>query len=234
MAKTKAPAVGDSPPTSTLASAAGPSSSWRGASHPEKLVQAKELSYAASKLTSIRYQRHHITAGRSRRVSQMGARGAGRGSVFVVQRAALRHQRAGAGGGRRIDKAGLRFRRLELKDRLGPVLWQFAPTKKFDEADFGKFLELLPRKLEGRALRHVVEVRNDSSGRRVSSRCCENSKRPRRSLTWQISGDCGCGQRFCLCAAAEGRRQSNTCYPPKALDTLGETVSDVGRWRRAG
>ena len=51
---------------------------------------------------------------------------------------------------------------LELGDRLGPVLWQFAPTKKFDEADFGKFLELLPRKIDGRALRHVVEVRHDS------------------------------------------------------------------------
>src|SRR5207302_697477 len=45
---------------------------------------------------------------------------------------------------------------LELGDRLGPVLWQFAPTKKFVEADFGKFLELLPRKLDGRAPRHVV------------------------------------------------------------------------------
>ena len=33
----------------------------------------------------------------------------------------------------------------ELGDRLGPLLWQFAPTKKFDEADFGDFLELLPR-----------------------------------------------------------------------------------------
>ncbi len=50
----------------------------------------------------------------------------------------------------------------ELGDRLGPVLWQFAPTKKFDEADFGKFLELLPEKLDGGTLRHVVEVRNDS------------------------------------------------------------------------
>ena len=49
-----------------------------------------------------------------------------------------------------------------MGDRLGPVLWQFAPTKKFDEADFGKFLELLPRKFDGLALRHVVEVRNDS------------------------------------------------------------------------
>jgi uncharacterized protein YecE (DUF72 family) len=50
----------------------------------------------------------------------------------------------------------------ELGDRLGPMLWQFAPTKQFDEADFGKFLELLPRDLKGRALRHAVEVSHDS------------------------------------------------------------------------
>ncbi|MDH8618536.1 DUF72 domain-containing protein, partial [Klebsiella pneumoniae] len=50
----------------------------------------------------------------------------------------------------------------EMGDRLGPVLWQFAPTKKFDEADFGAFLDLLPRKFDGLTLRHVVEVRNDS------------------------------------------------------------------------
>jgi uncharacterized protein YecE (DUF72 family) len=42
------------------------------------------------------------------------------------------------------------------------LLWQFAPFKKFDEKDFGAFLELLPKQFDGRALRHVVEVRNDS------------------------------------------------------------------------
>jgi uncharacterized protein YecE (DUF72 family) len=36
------------------------------------------------------------------------------------------------------------------------------PTKKFDAADFGSFLELLPAKLDGHKLRHVVEVRHDS------------------------------------------------------------------------
>ena len=51
---------------------------------------------------------------------------------------------------------------LELGDRLGPMLWQFAPSKKFDAADFGKFLELLPGKAGGRRLRHVVEVRHAS------------------------------------------------------------------------
>ena len=49
-----------------------------------------------------------------------------------------------------------------MGDKLGPMLWQFAPHKKFDAADFGKFLELLPAKLDGRKLRHVVEVRHDS------------------------------------------------------------------------
>ena len=50
----------------------------------------------------------------------------------------------------------------ELGDHLGPLLWQFAPTKKLDAADFGGFLELLPGKFDGRPLRHVIEVRHDS------------------------------------------------------------------------
>jgi len=51
---------------------------------------------------------------------------------------------------------------LELRDKLGPVLWQFAPRMAFDEAGFAAFLELLPQQLDGRAIRHVVEVRHRS------------------------------------------------------------------------
>jgi len=50
----------------------------------------------------------------------------------------------------------------ELGDHLGPLLWQFAPTKKFDAIDFGGFLELLPKEFNRRPLRHVIEVRHDS------------------------------------------------------------------------
>jgi uncharacterized protein YecE (DUF72 family) len=50
----------------------------------------------------------------------------------------------------------------ELGDHLGPLLWQFSPFKKFDPPDFGKFLEALPDKFDGRSLRHVIEVRHDS------------------------------------------------------------------------
>ena len=74
---------------------------------------------------------------------------------------------------------------LLLGNKLGPILWQFPPNMKFDEARFSRFLELLPRdrqaaracarhcaeRLEGNGstgirgnarLRHAVEVRNES------------------------------------------------------------------------
>jgi uncharacterized protein YecE (DUF72 family) len=51
---------------------------------------------------------------------------------------------------------------LELKDRLGPINWQFMATKQFDAQDFEAFLKLLPASHEGHALRHAVEVRHES------------------------------------------------------------------------
>ena len=50
----------------------------------------------------------------------------------------------------------------ELAHKLGPIVWQFAPTKRFEPADFEAFLKLLPEKVGGIALRHVLDVRHDS------------------------------------------------------------------------
>lgn len=50
----------------------------------------------------------------------------------------------------------------ELKQKLGPILWQFAPTKKFEATDFTGFLFLLPKTLNGLKLHHALEVRNES------------------------------------------------------------------------
>jgi len=99
------------------------------------------------------------------------------------------------------------------------VLWQFAPTKKFDEADFGKFLELLPRKLDGRALRHVVEVRHDSFCvpafitllRQFETPVvfAEHGSYPAIS---DVTGD------FVYARLQKGNDDIKTCYPPKRLD----------------
>ena len=51
---------------------------------------------------------------------------------------------------------------LELGDRLGPILWQFPPTRKFDAEHFAAFMALLPSSHRGVALRHVVEARHAS------------------------------------------------------------------------
>src|SRR5690606_35905253 len=51
---------------------------------------------------------------------------------------------------------------VELKDKLGPINWQLASTKKFDPEDFGAFLKLLPANEDGKALRHAVEARHES------------------------------------------------------------------------
>jgi uncharacterized protein YecE (DUF72 family) len=134
---------------------------WRGVFYPKGLPHAQELSFASARLTSIEingtFYRSQSPA-TFRKWAQETPDGfvfAVKGPRFVTQRGALKE----AGDSiRRFFDSGV----LELEDRLGPVLWQFAPTKKFDETDFRAFLELLPRETSGRALRHAIEVRHDS------------------------------------------------------------------------
>jgi uncharacterized protein YecE (DUF72 family) len=51
---------------------------------------------------------------------------------------------------------------VELGDRLGPINWQLAPTKKYEPEDFSAFLDLLPAEVAGVRLRHAVEARHQS------------------------------------------------------------------------
>jgi uncharacterized protein YecE (DUF72 family) len=134
---------------------------WRGVFYPEGLTHARELEYAASKLTSIEI---NGTFYRTQSAATFRKWASETPEDFVFSVKAVRfttHRRVLAEAGESIQhflNSGL----LELGDRLGPLLWQFAPTKKFDPADFTSFLELLPEKHGGRALRHVVEVRHAS------------------------------------------------------------------------
>jgi uncharacterized protein YecE (DUF72 family) len=50
----------------------------------------------------------------------------------------------------------------ELGAKLGPILWQFAPTKRFEAEDVESFLKLLPKDIRGRPARHVLEPRHAS------------------------------------------------------------------------
>jgi uncharacterized protein YecE (DUF72 family) len=58
----------------------------------------------------------------------------------------------------------------ELGPKLGPILWQLPPARRFDENTLAVFLELLPRHLDGRPLRHVIEAQHASF---AAPRCIE-------------------------------------------------------------
>ncbi|MER2508787.1 MAG: DUF72 domain-containing protein [Amaricoccus sp.] len=134
---------------------------WRGAFYPEGLAQKRELEYASRAVTTIEingtyygsqkpesFRKWHDETPDDFLFSLKAPR-------FATNRKVL----AEAGESiARFFASGV----LELGDKLGPVNWQFMATKKFDPEDFEAFLKLLPKSVEGRAIRHVVEVRHPS------------------------------------------------------------------------
>ncbi len=107
----------------------------------------------------------------------------------------------------------------ELGDKLGPILWQFAPFKQFDEADFAKFLALLPKELDGLKLNHVVEVRHRSfENPRFVELLRESGVTPvyTDAETWpniaDLSGD------VVYARLQQGDDTLDAAYPPAELD----------------
>jgi len=134
---------------------------WRGPFYPPGLPQRQELEFASRQLTSIEINGTYYGAqkpesfARWREETPDGFLFAVKGPRFATNRRVLAE--AGASVERFLG-GGV----LELKEKLGPINWQMLPTKVFDAADLEAFLKLLPARLEGRALRHVVEVRHPS------------------------------------------------------------------------
>ncbi len=134
---------------------------WRGTFYPEGLKQADELAYAASKLTAIEingtFYRTQSPASFAKWRDETPE-----GFVFSVKgHRAIVNKKKLAEAGEALEwffKSGV----TELGDKLGPVLWQLAPFKKFDADDLAAFLALLPKEAGGLTLRHVLEVRSKS------------------------------------------------------------------------
>ena len=204
---------------------------WRGVFYPKGLPHAQELRYAATQLTSIEingtFYRTQSPASYRKWASEVpdGFVFALKGPRFAVNRSVL----AEAGDSiKRFLNSGV----TELHDRLGPLLWQFAPTKKYDEADFGKFLELLPQDFDGHKLRHVVEVRHASFGvpafatllRRFGIAACFSEH-----VTYPAIPDVTAD--FVYARLQKGEDNIQTGYPPKALDAW---VERVKQWAGGG
>ena len=190
---------------------------WRGVFYPEKLPQTKELQFASRALSTIEINGTYY---RSQTPSTFAkwAREVPDGFVFSLKGPRFATNR------RVLAEAGDSIKRFldsgptMLGDRLGPILWQFAPTKKFDEADFGAFLELLPKKLDGKTLRHTVEVRHDTfkcpefvALIRKQSVPVVYADHPTYPAIADLAGD------FVYARLQKGEDAVPTAYPPKQL-----------------
>jgi uncharacterized protein YecE (DUF72 family) len=134
---------------------------WRGPFYPDGLAQKRELEFASRKLTSIEVNGTYYGSQKAETFAKWHDETPDdfvfslKAPRFVTNRRVLADSEQSI---ERFFTGGV----MELRDKLGPINWQFMPTKKFDPDDFGCFLKLLPTSVEGRVVRHVVEVRHDS------------------------------------------------------------------------
>jgi uncharacterized protein YecE (DUF72 family) len=108
----------------------------------------------------------------------------------------------------------------ELKQKLGPILWQFAATKKYDPEDIAAFLALLPRAADGYTLRHVLEPRHETFV------CADFVKQAREANVAIVLADskeypliADPTSDFVYARLQESNAKLKTGYAPKDLDT---------------
>jgi uncharacterized protein YecE (DUF72 family) len=157
---------------------------WRGVFYPKGLPHRLELTYAAERFPSIEVNGTFYGLQRPENFARWGESTPEdfvfviKGSRYITHLRRLRDVEAPLAN---FMASGL----LRLRRKLGPILWQFPPSLKFDPELFDAFLSLLPRdteqasklarrhdsRLEGRAftdsdvkqpIRHAVEIRHDS------------------------------------------------------------------------
>ncbi|HXE77747.1 MAG TPA: DUF72 domain-containing protein [Rhodanobacter sp.] len=157
---------------------------WRGQFYPEDLPQRLELHYASRQLNSIEINGSFYSLQRPDSWRHW-YRDTPRGFVFSVKAPRfITHVRRL----REVEKPLANFFAsgvLALGEKLGPILWQFPPSLKYDHGLFDAFLASLPKDgaaalamarqhdthvkyvddLEPRRnhrLRHAIEIRHDS------------------------------------------------------------------------
>ncbi len=191
---------------------------WEGTFYPEKLAKKRQLEYAASKLSIIEVNGTYYGSQKPETFAKWASE-VPDGFIFSLKASRFTTNRKILGeAAESIDKF-LNQGLVELGDRLGPLLWQFAPTKKFEPDDFEAFLKLLPEQLEGLPLRHVVEVRHDSfkvpefvallEKYNIAPVCADHFDYP---MIADVTAD------FVYARLQKGSDDIPTCYTPKDMN----------------
>lgn len=200
---------------------------WEGRFYPETLSKKRQLEYASSQLKVIEVNGTYYGSQKPETFAKWASEVP---DDFVFSLKASRfatNKKVLAEAGESIGKflgQGL----TELGPHLGPILWQFMPTKKFEPDDFEAFLKLLPEKLEGLPLRHAVEVRHESfcvpdfvemlARHKVTAVLADHAEYP---LIADQTGD------FSYLRLQTGSDEVKTCYEPKRMKVWEERARDL-------
>jgi uncharacterized protein YecE (DUF72 family) len=134
---------------------------WRNNFYPAGLPQSQELHYASRQLTAIEVNGTFYSTFKPATFAKWRDE-TPEGFVFSLKAHRFTtHRRDLGGAGEGVERfigSGI----SELGAKLGPILWQLMPTTPFDADNIEAFLRLLPREVQGRPLRHVLDVRHPS------------------------------------------------------------------------
>lgn len=157
---------------------------WRGVFYPEDLVQARELEFASRALPTIEINGSFYSLQRPEsyaawyEATPPGFMFSVKGNRFITHILRLKEI---DGPVANVLASGV----FNLREKLGPFLWQFPPNFKFDPERMEHFLSILPHdseaglelarkyepRMEGkvaldvdkkRKLRHAIEIRHES------------------------------------------------------------------------
>ena len=204
---------------------------WRDSFYPKGLPQSQELHHASRQVTAIEVNGTYYGTMKPESFRKWHDETP---DDFVFSLKASRYttnRKLLATAGESIERfigSGI----VELGRKLGPIVWQFMPTKAFDAEDFAAFLSLLPKKEGSRTLRHVMDVRHDSfkspeylalaRRHRVATVFTDSDEFPSFA---DLTGD------FAYARLMTSSAKLKNGYAPKALDAW---ASRARQWQAGG
>lgn len=132
---------------------------WRETFFPEGLVQRRELEYASRRLSAIEINGTYYSAQKPDTYARWRDETpdtfvfTAKAPMRIVQAKVL----ANTAGQVEAFVGGI----ATLGAKLGAISWQF--ERKLDRADFARFVDALPMTVDGRPVRHALEVRDADS-----------------------------------------------------------------------
>lgn len=131
---------------------------WDETFYPSGLSKAKQLAYMSRKMTALEVNATYYSSFKPDTFAKW-AETAPDGFVFSLKAHRFSTVRKTREDMKKSVDLFLGQGITQLKEKLGPINWQFPGTRKFDAEYFSTFLSVLPKEKDKLPLRHALEVR---------------------------------------------------------------------------